>query len=49
MVWNTFGPIDISMHYAYGWSDFTVAMMANWGAFMFIVSVGPLSYMLEKR
>ena len=37
------------MNYAYGWSDSTVAFMANWGTIMFVVSVIPLSLMLEKR
>ena len=37
------------MNYAYGWSDSTVAFMANWGTIMFVVAVVPLSLMLEKR
>ena len=49
LVWNTYGPIDEAMNYAYGWSDSTVAFMANWGTIMFVVSVVPLSLMLEKR
>ena len=49
LVWNTYGPIDEAMNYAYGWSDSTVAFMANWGTIMFVVAVVPLSLMLEKR
>jgi hypothetical protein len=49
LVWNTYGPIAISMQYSYGWSDSTIAMMANWGTIMFVLSVLPLSFMLEKR
>ena len=49
LVWNTYGPIDEAMDYAYGWSDGTVAFMANWGTIMFVVAVVPLSLMLEKR
>ena len=49
LVWNTYGPIDEAMNYAYGWSDSTVAFMANWGTIMFVLSVVPLSLMLEKR
>ena len=41
--------IDEAMNYAYGWSDSTVAFMANWGTIMFVISVVPLSLMLEKR
>ena len=49
LVWNTYGPIDEAMNYAYGWNDSTVAFMANWGTIMFVISVVPLSLMLEKR
>ena len=49
LIWNTFGPIDMSVKYAYGWSDSTVAMMANWGTIMFTLGVVPLTYMLETR
>ena len=46
-VWNTFGPIVNSVQYAYGWSDATVAMMANWGTITFVIIVFPLCWLLE--
>ena len=48
-VWNTFGPVDLAVRYAYGWSDATVAMMANWGTITFMLAALPLSWMLEAR
>ena len=47
LVWNTWGPVDRAVQYAYGWSDATVALMANWGTIVFVLAVGPLSYLLE--
>lgn len=49
LVWNSWGPIELSVKYAYDWSDLTVAMMANWGTIMFMLSVLPLSYLLEAK
>lgn len=49
LVWNTFGPIDRSIKYAYNWSDATVAMMANWGTIMFVLTVAPLCWLLETK
>ena len=47
VVWNTFGPIESSMQYAYHWSNSTAPMMANWGAIMFCAAVVPLSKLVE--
>ena len=48
-IWNTWGPIASSVQSAYGWSDGTVAMMANWGNFMFVLTAVPLSWMVERK
>ena len=37
------------MQAAYGWSDGTVAMMANWGTIMFVIAALPLSWMIEIK
>ena len=47
IVWNTFGPIESAVEYAYGWPDSTAPMMANWGCIMFVISVVPLSKLAE--
>ena len=47
LVWNTWGPIESGAQFAFGWSPATVAMFANWGTIMFLVSVVPLSKMIE--
>ena len=49
LVWNTWGPVASSVQEAYGWSDGTVAMMANWGTIMFLLSVLPLSKLVEVK
>ena len=47
IVWNTWGPIESGAQYAFDWSESTVAMFANWGTVMFLLSVVPLSKMVE--
>ena len=47
LVWNTWGPIESGTQFAFQWSSSTVAMFANWGTIMFLVSVIPLSKMIE--
>ena len=47
LVWNTWGPIESGAQFAFGWTPATVAMFANWGTIMFLVSVVPLSKMME--
>ena len=49
IVWNTWGPIETGAQYAFGWSPSTVAMFANWGTIMFLLSVVPLSKMVEVK
>ena len=50
MVWNTFGPIERGVRYAYpSWHGSTVAMMANWGTILFILFVGPICWILDRK
>ena len=47
IVWNTFGPIESGVQFAYNWSNSTTPMLANWGTIMFCLSVVPLSKLVE--
>ena len=48
-VWQTFGPIERSVRYAYpNWSKDTIVMMGNWGCITFIIFVIPLCWFLEE-
>ena len=49
IVWNTFGPIESAVQYAYGWTNFEAPMMANWGCIMFLVAVVPLTKLAEQN
>ena len=49
IVWNTFGPIESGVQFAYNWSNSTVPMMANWGNIIFCLSVVPLSKLVEVK
>ena len=49
LVWNTWGPIESGAQFAFDWDPATVAMFANWGTIMFLVSVLPLSKMIQVR
>ena len=46
-IWNTFGPVELSIKYAYSWSNTTIAMMVNWGAIMFLAFVLPTIWFFE--
>ena len=47
IVWNTFGPIESGVQFAYNWENSTAPMLANWGTIMFCLSVVPLSILVE--
>ena len=48
-IWQTFGPIERSVRYAYpNWSEDTVVMMGNWGCITFLMFVIPLCWYMEK-
>lgn len=47
MVWNTWGPVATSAEFYYGWNDSDVAMMANWGTIMYVVTVFFWSYLFD--
>ena len=49
IVWNTFGPIESAVQYAYHWTDFEAPMLANWGCITFVIFVVPLSKLAEVR
>ena len=49
IVWNTWGPIESGAQFAFDWSESTVAMFANWGTILFLLSVIPLSKMIEVK
>ncbi|XP_066922547.1 solute carrier family 49 member 4-like [Clytia hemisphaerica] len=46
--WNTWGPIETSARATYGWSKSTISLLANWGAFTFVIAVFPSSYILDR-
>ena len=48
-MWNTWGPIASSVQAAYNWSDSTVAMIANWGTIVFVISALPTSWLIETK
>ena len=42
------GPINDSVYYIFGWDDGTIALFANWGPICYIISVIPLSWVLDE-
>ena len=45
--WNTWGPIEASARASYDWDKSTISLLANWGAFTFVIAVFPSSYILD--
>eukprot|EP00092_Neocalanus_flemingeri_P005346 GFUD01005760.1.p1 GENE.GFUD01005760.1~~GFUD01005760.1.p1 ORF type:complete len:483 (+),score=101.39 GFUD01005760.1:82-1530(+) len=47
-VWNTWGPIDHTATFLYGWSHDLIALFANYGSILYIVAFLPAVYVLER-
>lgn len=47
-IWNTWGPIDHTAIFLYGWSHDLVALLANYGSILYIVAFIPAVYCLER-
>ncbi|XP_023343454.1 disrupted in renal carcinoma protein 2 homolog [Eurytemora carolleeae] len=47
-VWNTWGPVEHTAKFLYGWSDELIALFANYGSILYIVAFIPVVYLLEK-
>jgi len=47
-VWNTWGPIDHTAIFLYGWSHDLVALLANYGSILYIVAFFPVIYVLNR-
>ena len=47
-IWNTWGPIDHTAIFLYGWSHDLVALFANYGSILYIVAFIPAVYLLER-
>ena len=48
-LWNMYGPIAPSIQKIYGWSDGTIATLANWGPFSYTMAVVPTAYLLDTK
>ena len=46
-VWNTWGPIDHTAIFLYGWSPDLVALLANYGSILYILAFIPAVYILN--
>merc|ERR550532_2666358 len=49
LVWNTFGPIESAVQYAYHWSNAEAPMLANWGCIMFVITSIPRTKLAEQN
>jgi len=47
-VWNTWGPIDHTAVFLYGWSHELIALFANYGSILYILAFIPAVYVLER-
>ena len=46
-LWNEYGPIAPALQNLYGWSDGTIATLANWGPIAYVIAVFPTAYALD--
>ena len=47
-VWNTWGPIDHTAIFLYGWTHDLIALFANYGSILYVVAFIPAVYVLER-
>ncbi len=48
-MWNTWGPIARSAQYAFGWSDGTIALFANWGPITYVVGTPLMIWIMDVK
>lgn len=48
-VWNTWSPMALTVEAAFGWSNGTVALMANWGAITYLIFAAPMCWLMERN
>ena len=49
LTWNIYGPISTSVERAYGWYDYEIALMPNWGTMWFLVAMPIFCWLLERK
>ena len=51
MVWNTFGPISVSVLSVFcpEWDSSTLALLGNWGNIMYIIPVVPVMWFFTTK
>ena len=46
-IWNSFAPISVVAEPFFGWTDGTLALLANWGAICYLLAAAPSAYLLD--
>ncbi|XP_065647705.1 solute carrier family 49 member 4 isoform X5 [Hydra vulgaris] len=47
IAWNSWGPIESTVHVVFGWNTGTISLLSDWGAIIFLLFVFPSSYILD--
>ena len=48
-LWNTWGPIADSAEKVFGWTDGTIALMANWGPITYVIGIGFFTWLMDVK
>lgn len=49
LVWNTWSPLAPSVAFALGWTNADVALQANWGCIMYLISAPFFSWLMDVK
>ncbi|XP_064603078.1 solute carrier family 49 member 4-like isoform X2 [Liolophura sinensis] len=49
LVWNTWGPLADSGRLIFGWTGADVALLANWGCIIYLVTCAFFSYLMDTK
>eukprot|EP00946_MAST-07B_sp_MAST-7B-sp1_P004735 g4735.t1 len=47
-VWNTYGPIAVTVERQFGWNDATLSFLGNWGPIAYVVFFLPTAWSLSR-
>eukprot|EP00118_Oscarella_pearsei_P018919 m.197616 g.197616 ORF g.197616 m.197616 type:complete len:130 (+) comp39548_c0_seq12:72-461(+) len=47
-IWNGWGPIQRPVEQVFGWTDSTIALLANWGPIAYVLSVVFWTWLMGK-
>ena len=49
MVWNTWGPVQVTARAVYHWEDYVIDLMAAWGSITYCITMLPFAWLMDVK